>query len=52
MMDLIKRARARALAYRGIGCRVEGGGEIRRVEGGGEIRRLAAPVDSSDAHPG
>ena len=34
MMDLIKRARARALAYRGIGCRVEGGGEIRRVEGG------------------
>lgn len=57
MMDLIKRARARALAYRGIGCpiegggeirRVEGGGEIRRVEGGGEIRSLAASAGSSD----
>ena len=48
MMDLIKRARARALAYRGIGCRVEGGGEIRRVEGGGEIRNLAASPGSSD----
>jgi hypothetical protein len=61
MMDLIKRARARALASRGIGCRVEGGGEIRRVEGGGEIRRvegggeirrLAASAASSDTHPG
>ena len=40
MMDLIKRARGRALASRGIRCRVEGGGEIRRVEGGGEIRRV------------
>jgi hypothetical protein len=47
MMDLIERARARALAYRGIGCPIEGGGEIRRVEGGGEIRSLAALAGSS-----
>ena len=52
MMDLIKRARTRALAYRGIGCRVEGGGEIRRVEGGGEIRSQAASAGSSETLPG
>jgi hypothetical protein len=51
MMDLIKRARARALAYRGIGCRVEGGGEIRRVEGG-EMRSLAVSAGSSDTLTG
>ena len=63
MMDLINRARARALASRSIGRRiegirrvegggeirrVEGGGEIRRVEGGGEIRRAAASARSAD----